>query len=1220
MAGDASKGPPHTERIDVERVLSRRDRGVTFLGRDAETGATWVIKEVHRPVREFPPADRRRSVWTRLVLPWGLEREESRTRIIRPFIEGTSLADVPERTALPLATCLTVAIDSLRALDTIHGLGLVHGAVKASNVILDPVTGRAWLVDPSSEEPGGIDGGTSTSEPLARYVSPEVAGASGGPVGPASDLYSLGVVLYGCLTGRPLHAVEDAGGLLRSLLIASPTSVRARGIAVPRVIDEILDRLLRPDPLERYTAAIGVIDDLLETERRLRLGEADPPLVVGLHDVRTSPTQPGLVGRTAELGELDALLTEARQGRGTLIRLEAKSGNGKSRILDEIGNRAAQRGDLVLRAEARELEAPRPFGLLDGLASSLLDVAAVDPAYAERLAQTTGRWGPELRTVLPSLAELLTVAEQEGSGRSVESRVLDALTALFESLGWEGRPAVLLLDDCQWADELSLRVVGRWAAGRPGGYVSVVAALRQDDLTAGHPVSGWPNATTVTLRPFDDAATRDLVTSMVGPIPDEAHAVIRRVSGGRPFVLTSVVRAMVESGALHPGTRGWLVDPRSLATMTASGETGTVVIDRLGRLPEETLSFLSAGAVLGRHATVAEAAGLASIDPDHSDAIVEEARRAGLIWPSEGRDRFSFVHDKVREGALGRLSGTRRRALHLAAAELLERQRPGDLFDLAYHFDQAGAPERALPQALEAAALARARQALESAEMMYRIAFRGIRDGDVTTRARVAEDLGEVLMLRGSYEEAARWLDEARRLVPGGPEAAAIAGKLGELAFKRGDVRTAGEAIQQALVMIDRRVPRNRAAVPHLFAWEVLVQAAHSLLPQVFVGRLSPEEGGIDLLASRFYGRLGYAWWFERGKLSTLWTHLRSLNLAERYPPTPEMAQAYSEHAPAMMLLPWHRRGVRFARRSHEIRVRLGDRWGQGQSLHFWGAGLYAASDFDRSLERMREALELLEATGDQWEVNNCRLQIAMALYRLGDLPGAAEASRAARKAGLEIGDAQARGIGLEGWAKATDGEVPDELIQTELERSSEDLLTLASVRQAEGVQLLASEDARGAIRSFEESQRLFRNAGMKNAGVSPVRPWLLTALRQAAETAPAGELHQLLRRARSIARQAGRRARFYRNDLPHVLRERAHLAALAGRRRRARSLFERSLEVAKTQGARAEALRTRAARGEVGQVLGWTEDVEDGERARRALEALLEAAAHAGEEDQERG
>ena len=75
---------------------------------------------------------------------------------------------------------------------------------------------------------------------------------------------------------------------------------------------------------------------------------------------------------------------------------------------------------------------------------------------------------------------------------------------------------------------------------------------------------------------------------------------------------------------------------------------------------------------------------------------------------------------------------------------------------------------------------------------MYRIAVRGIMEETSPPEPRVAEDLGEVLMLRGSYEEAAGWLEEARRSVPDGTEAAAIAGKLGELAFKRGDVQHRG--------------------------------------------------------------------------------------------------------------------------------------------------------------------------------------------------------------------------------------------------------------------------------------------------------------------------------------------------------------------------------------------------------------------------------------------
>jgi hypothetical protein len=314
-----------------------------------------------------------------------------------------------------------------------------------------------------------------------------------------------------------------------------------------------------------------------------------------------------------------------------------------------------------------------------------------------------------------------------------------------------------------------------------------------------------------------------------------------------------------------------------------------------------------------------------------------------------------------------------------------------------------------------------------------------------------------------------------------------------------------------------------------------------------------------------------------------------------------------------MMLVPWHRRGVRYAQRSHAIRVQLGDLWGQGQSLHFWGAGLYAGSEYEASLLRMRESLELLEQTGDRWELNNCRLQIAMARYRLGDLAGAVEDSGAARRAGLEIGDAQARGIGLEGWAKATDGLVPERLIRAELERSSEDVLTIASVMQAEGVRLLGLGDPRAAVEAFEESQRLFRRAGMKNAGVSPVRPWLLTALLRAAEATPVADRRRraLVRRARSVARQANRRARFYRNDLPHVLRERARLATLTGRPRRARALFSRSIAIATRQRAHTETLRTRISRGEVGGAFGWTAFVEDGERAAAELRALIAAAAH---------
>jgi tetratricopeptide (TPR) repeat protein len=1224
MGRDASP-TPSIDEVRIDRVIRRGWSTVSMVGTVETTGATFVLKELTRQqIRPLPPADRRRSVWTRLILPSQIESSDGRVRILRPFMEGESLGAIVERGTNPLGQVLEIALDVLRALDTLHTAGYVHGAVTPSNVIVSP-EGRAWLLDPLPTDPNAArvftDGGLDVA--AARYLSPEQTGVLTDEVDARSDLYSVGACLWQSLTGQPLHAAVDTGELLRAQVFSTRRSVRGAGVAVPRVLDEIVGRLLRKDPRDRYATAAGVLQDLLELERSIDAGDPDPPLVIGFGDVRSTLAEPGLVGRVEELRRIDELLARSAGGHGSLVRLIAESGDGKTRILDEIAFSSMQRGERVFRAEAHELEAPRPLAMLERLAGSILEAATADPAFADHLLRSVRPWSSELRTVLPSLGTLLP-GDTGGERRVSEHRLHEAMAELVDALGTAEHPAVVLLDDCQWADELSIGVVARWSStARPGRSVSIVAAIREEADT-GRPADGLGStqATTIVLGALSAEETRDLVSSMAGPVPEQAHKSIARLSRGRPFFVTTVLRGMVESEALVPGPRGWGMDPSSLAALAMSGPAATLVSRRLGRLPDETLGFLSAAAVLGHHTSVKESAALAEIDELDAQTIVEDARRAGLIWAGERRDDLSFIHDKVREGALRRLSDPERRALHLRAATLIERTRPHDVFDLAFHFDEADAPQLALAAALEAAGIARSRQALGSAETMLRIASRGVRDTAIGTRRRVAADLGAILMVRGAYEEAARWLDEARALAPPGDLAAEIESTIGELAFKRGDVRTAGESIERALRMIGTRVPRRTIVLAPLLLKELIVQLLHTVLPARLIGRRPLEAAGSDLLASRFHGRLGYAWWFERGKIATLWTHLRCLNLAERYPPTAELARAYSEHAPAMMLVPLHRRGIRYAQRSHSITVRLGDLHGQGRALHFWGAGLYAGSEYEASLARMREAMDLLDQAGDRWEVNNCRLQMAMARYRLGDLMGAVEESMAARRAGLEIGDAQARGIGLEAWAKATDGAVPPELIRAELERSSEDVLTIASVLQAEGMRLLGRGDAGAAIDAFDESQRLFRQAGMKNAGVSPVRPWLLTALRHAAESTPADERRRrttLRRRARSVARQASRRARFYRNDLPHVLRERALLAALGGRRRRSAALVARSYDVALQQGAKVEVLRTRVARGRIGARFGWTMETADGAAAATELESLTRAASLDREEPDDR-
>jgi two-component system sensor kinase len=363
-------------------------------------------------------------------------------------------------------------------------------------------------------------------------------------------------------------------------------------------------------------------------------------------------------------------------------------------------------------------------------------------------------------------------------------------------------------------------------------------------------------------------------------------------------------------------------------------------------------------------------------------------------------------------------------------------------------------------------------------------------------------------------------------------------------------------------------------------------------------------------LVVRLLSRLGYADWFSRSGVAGLANHLRSVNRIELYPPTSELAQTYSEHAVAMTLLPWFSRGIAYAQKSLHLRREFGDVWGQAQSLHFLGVVLYAASRYSECIDNCREAIRLFEQTGDYWEVNMARFQLAASLYRLGDLSAAAEEADRMHRSGLQLGDAQAAGLGLDILAKATRGCVPRETLEAELRRPrGGDAETASLLLQAEGVRQFFAAEYRQAAATFEQAYHVARRAGVCNTYIVPSLPWLAAALRSAAEQVAerdAAETRRLLRRARCAARRGLRLARRFQNDLPHTLRENALLAAAQGQAGRARRLFEEGLRVAEQQGARYEHALTQLAMATAGRQFHWP-DAEarfaSAEQAVRAME-----------------
>ena len=472
-----------------------------------------------------------------------------------------------------------------------------------------------------------------------------------------------------------------------------------------------------------------------------------------------------------------------------------------------------------------------------------------------------------------------------------------------------------------------------------------------------------------------------------------------------------------------------------------------------------------------------------------------------------------------------------RASLHLQAAEHIEAEDAEHVFELAYHFDAAGAPERALPYALAAARRARSQYALELSEAQYRIAARAAESGGDESRLIAAEGLGEVLSLQGCYPEALEQLRAARALATTRTVRAQLDWRIGEVGFRCGNVNDALIDLEGALVQLQRPVPTGKAFLLIALFWQLLVQVAHTVAPRLFLARRPGPMPEGESLAARIYSRLAYVHWFRSGRIPCAWAHLRGLNMAERYQPGPELAQAYSEHAPVMTMVPWYARGIEYAERSLQIRTDLDDQWGQGQSLSFSGVVLYAASDFPGCIDRCRRAIRLLDRTGDRWEANTAAWHIAMAHYRLGELSRAHELAEQTYQRAIEIGDQAATGIALSVWSRATGRPGPRRaaLVGTELAKQSDDAHTATELLLADGIRQLHEGLPAEAVATFERAAAVVKAAGLRQEYVAPVQPWLATALRSQAESCEAfhpGKRRSLLRRARRTARKAVRIAR----------------------------------------------------------------------------------------------
>ena len=179
-----------------------------------------------------------------------------------------------------------------------------------------------------------------------------------------------------------------------------------------------------------------------------------------------------------------------------------------------------------------------------------------DAEFAERVRQRLGDQAAAVGAALPRLAGLLgqpdtytSVPEAAG-----EVRTLNALVNFLRTLGTSERPALVVLDDCQWADDLTYRLIHRWATQTRTAHVDnrvlLIAAFRSEEVPADHPLRRMQPTLHLGLSGLSAQEMQQLVESMAGPLPPDVVSAVTRLADNSPFMASAVLRGLVESGNL----------------------------------------------------------------------------------------------------------------------------------------------------------------------------------------------------------------------------------------------------------------------------------------------------------------------------------------------------------------------------------------------------------------------------------------------------------------------------------------------------------------------------------------------------------------------------------------------------------------------------------------------------------------------------------------------
>lgn len=747
---------------------------------------------------------------------------------------GQSLSRLMQSQKFELSEFIQIAIQTATVLGEIHGKNIIHKDINPANILLNLETGQVKIIDfgistlfarenPVIKNPDVLEG-------TLAYMSPEQTGRMNRTLDYRTDFYSLGATFYQILTQQLLFETEDALSLVHCHLAREPIAPDEIDSSIPKTLSQIVMKLLAKTAEERYQSALGLKADLEECRLQLEQTGTIAEFPLARQDIIEKLQIPQkLYGREAEIEQLLAtfgrvtqaeLQGEEKEQTNSYKQVEMMlvggySGVGKTALIQELYKPLSQQRGYFIAGKFDQFQRSLPYSAVISAFQSLVKQLLAErdaqlSQWREKLKTALGINGQVLVDVIPEIEEVIGPQPpvQSLEPTEAQNRFNQVFQNFIRVFCQPSHPLVIFLDDLQWADFGTLKLIELIMTDNQIESLLLLGAYRDNEVDINHPTivaierlkeqGAIVNQILLTPLKSDDitqllAETLHCDRATVSSLKE----LILQKTSGNPFFVNEFMKTIYQENllAFNRQRRCWEWDMPQIQNLNITDNVVDLMLGKLRTLPEETQTILCLSACIGNHFDLDTLSIIAEKSSPETFRELVPAIQQGLVQPTSELETtpeapidsalviqdYKFRHDRIQQAAYNLIDRARSKLLHLQIARLLfanltPNEQQEKIFTLVDHFNKGlelieDKEEKIKILELNLNAGKRAKEAIAyAAARNYLLIARNEFPGDIWEESyelaiQVYRDLAEIEYLNGNFPESQVLIEQSIKRV-----------------------------------------------------------------------------------------------------------------------------------------------------------------------------------------------------------------------------------------------------------------------------------------------------------------------------------------------------------------------------------------------------------------------------------------------------------------------